>query len=150
MVEVLVDLLRVPVLGQEATENALAAHPDHLGRETSLRGTLALTEAHVPALPLGGVLAVHAGAGVDRDRLADHVTILHELADVLAGVRHRDLVDLIRVKPDLATPALEHGRGQALLETKRHHLHGRRHPQPDCAGFERGTRPCYATAACGR
>ena len=35
------------------------------------------------------------------------------------GVRHRDLVDLIRVKPDLALAALQHRSGEALLQQKR-------------------------------
>jgi len=59
---------------------------------------------------------------VDLGRLADDETILHKLADVLAGVGHRDLIDLIGVQPDLVLSALEHGGGKALLKTKRHHF----------------------------
>eukprot|EP00960_Hanusia_phi_P069111 767004-Hanusia_phi.AAC.9 len=121
VVEVLVDLLLLPVLGQEAAENTLAAHPDDLGGETSLGGTLALTETHVSSLPLRLVLSVHARARVDGDRLADDVTVLHQLADVLARVGHGDLVDLIRVEPDLALAALEHGGSKALLQPEGNH-----------------------------
>ncbi len=55
---------------------------------------------------------------MDGDGLADNVTILNELADVLARVGHRDLVDLIGIEPDLALSALEDRAGQSLLETK--------------------------------
>ena len=46
---------------------------------------------------------------------------IHQLADVLTGVRHRDLIDLIGIQPDLALAALENRGGEALLKTKRHH-----------------------------
>ena len=55
---------------------------------------------------------------MDDVRLLDYETILHQLADVLARVGHRDLIDLVRVKPDLALAALEHASGEALLETQ--------------------------------
>ena len=38
---------------------------------------------------------------MDSDRLLDNKTILDQLPDVLPGVGVGDLVDLIRVKPDL-------------------------------------------------
>jgi hypothetical protein len=56
---------------------------------------------------LSAHLTGHTGARVDGDGLADDVTVLHELADVLARVRHRDLVDLIGIKPDLALTAFQ-------------------------------------------
>jgi hypothetical protein len=37
------------------------------------------------------------------------------------GIGHGDFVDLIGVKPDLASAALEHARGKPLLELQRHH-----------------------------
>lgn len=76
VVKMLVDLLGLAVLLEQPAENALAAHPDHLGGQTRIGGTLPLTVTHVTTLPLGLVLAMHTGAGVDVDRLADHVTIL--------------------------------------------------------------------------
>lgn len=45
--------------------------------------------------------------GVDLLRLLDDESILDQLPDVLPGVGHRDLVDLIGVEPDLALAALE-------------------------------------------
>lgn len=43
MVQVLVNLLAVPVLLQEAAEHSQAAHPQDLGGQTSLTGTTTLT-----------------------------------------------------------------------------------------------------------
>ena len=48
----------------------------------------------VASFALGFETAGEAGAGVDLLRLADDETILNQLADVLAGVGHTDLVDL--------------------------------------------------------
>ena len=50
-----------------------------------------------------------------------HRATTNQLADVLAGVRHRDLIDLIRIQPDFTLAALEDRGGEALLQTKRHH-----------------------------
>lgn len=42
-------------------------------------------------------------------------------SEVRTGVGHGDFVSLIRIKPDLATSALEHASGEPLLELQRHH-----------------------------
>ena len=47
VVDLLVDLLGLTVLAEQATENALAAHPEDLGGHTSLGGTAALTHTHM-------------------------------------------------------------------------------------------------------
>ena len=122
VVQVLVDLLGLAVLLEQPAQNTLAAHPLHLGGKARVGGTLPLTNARVAALPLRNILAVHAGTRVDVHGLADHVAVLDKLADVLAGVRHGDLIDLIGVQPDLPLAALQHRGGEALLKTKRHHL----------------------------
>jgi hypothetical protein len=44
-----------------------------------------------------------------------------DLAEVLPGVGVVNLARLVRVEPDLALAALEHARGEALLQLKRHH-----------------------------
>lgn len=49
------------------------------------------------------------------DRLADDQAIGNELADGGAGVGVGDLVDLVRVEPDLALTAAGDGARQALL-----------------------------------
>merc|ERR1712147_311046 len=101
MVQVLVDLLGITVL----LEHAKATHPDHTLGHASVLATLTLTSASVAALTLGGQLLAHAVARVDLGRLLDHKTVLSELANIKAGVRHGDLVDLIWVEPDLALTA---------------------------------------------
>ncbi len=50
VVDVLVDLLRLTVLAEETTENALAAHPQQLGGHTGLTGTASLTGTGVATL----------------------------------------------------------------------------------------------------
>lgn len=58
------------------------------------------------------------GARVHGHGLADDEAIADELADGLAGVGVADLVDLVRVQPDLALAAADHGGGEALLRTE--------------------------------
>ena len=53
MVDVLVDLLGLTVLLEQAAQDALAANPGDLLRQTSLAGTAALAGAGVAALALG-------------------------------------------------------------------------------------------------
>lgn len=52
------------------------------------------------------------------DGLANDEAIGNELADGLAGVGVGDLVDLIRVEPNLALATSNHGGGEALLSTE--------------------------------
>merc|ERR1712093_389231 len=126
MVQVLVDLLGITVLLEQTTEHAKATHPDDTLGHAGVLVTLALTSAAVAALTLGSQLLAHAVTRVDLGRLLDHKAILSQLANIEAGVRHGDLVDLIRVEPDLPFPAFEHGRDQSLLEFEGHHPH--KHP----------------------
>lgn len=84
VVQVLVDLLLLAVLAEQTTQNAHAANPHHLGGETGLTGTLALTSASVATLALLGQTLVGAETRVDSVRLADDEAVLHQLADVLA------------------------------------------------------------------
>lgn len=84
VVQVTVDLRRLSVLLQEPTENAQTAHPHDLGRETSLTGSSPLSGSHVTSFGFGLVPLVHTGARVDGGRLAQHETVLNQLADVLA------------------------------------------------------------------
>merc|ERR1712159_856856 len=116
VVQVPIDLLCLTVLGEQAAEHPDAAHPQDLAGQTSLLGTLAPSETAVPSLSLGEVNGAHTGAGVHGGRMADHQTILDELLDSLARVRHGDLRDLIRVEPNLLPPALKHRSRKPLLQ----------------------------------
>jgi hypothetical protein len=138
VVKVLVDLAGGAVLDQQATENALAAHPDDLAvgglsvsavvamvedgaaipGHTGVLGTLSLTETTVATEAASGVQLTGAGARVHGDGLADDEAIGDELADGLAGVGVGDLADLVGVEPDLALTAANNGGGQALLGAK--------------------------------
>ena len=138
VVKVLVDLAGGAVLDQQATEDALAAHPDDLavGRlsvsgleavvedvaaipgHTGVLGTLSLTETTVATEAASGVQLTGAGARVHGDGLADDEAIGDELADGLAGVGVGDLADLVGVEPDLSLAAANNGGGQALLGAK--------------------------------
>ena len=51
------------------------------------------------------------------DLFADDEPIGDQFTDGLARVGVRDLVDFVRVKPDLALPAAGNGRREALLST---------------------------------
>ena len=64
-----------------------------------------------------GILA-GAVARVHCDGLADDQTVLDETTDVLPGVGVGDLVDLIRIEPDLVLATLEHLGGEALLHAQ--------------------------------
>lgn len=81
----LVNLLLGTVLLQQPSEHTDATNPQHLGRGTSLLGTLSLTNAGVSSLSLGLMSGSHAGTRVDGDGLADDETILDKLPDVLAS-----------------------------------------------------------------
>ena len=52
------------------------------------------------------------------DGLANDEAIGDELADGLAGVGVGDLIDFVRVEPDLALAAVGYGRRQALLRAE--------------------------------
>jgi hypothetical protein len=138
VVKVLVDLAGGAVLDQQATENALAAHPDDLAvgglsvsavvamvedgaaipGHTGVLGTLSLTETTVATEAASGVQLTGAGARVHGDGLADNEAIGDKLADGLTGVGVGDLADLVGVEPDLALTAANNGGCQALLGAK--------------------------------
>jgi hypothetical protein len=56
--------------------------------------------------------------GVHGDRFADDEAIADQFSDGLTGVGIRDLVHLIRIEPDFALAAANHGCGEALLSAK--------------------------------
>mmetsp|Transcript_35809 Transcript_35809/g.79703 ORF Transcript_35809/g.79703 Transcript_35809/m.79703 type:complete len:243 (-) Transcript_35809:27-755(-) len=121
VVQVLVNLLGIAVLLQQATQDAHTPDPEDLSGQTSLPGTTALTVASVTALCLGLSGAACTGARVNLGWLPDDKAILHQLPDVLPRVCHRDLIDLIGVQPDLAQAASQHACGKPLLQLEGHH-----------------------------
>lgn len=84
----------------------------------SIRGTLPLPKTPVSSDPPRGRQFPRPGARVHGDRLADDEAIGDELADRLAGVCVGDLVDFVRVEPDLAFAAADDGGGKPLLGAK--------------------------------
>ena len=90
----------------------------YIPRHSGILGTLPLTETPVSADPPG--LSEFAGTStrVHCLGLVDDEAIAQQLADGLAGVGGGDFVDFIRIQPDLALAAADHGRGQALLCAK--------------------------------
>mmetsp|Transcript_704 Transcript_704/g.2162 ORF Transcript_704/g.2162 Transcript_704/m.2162 type:complete len:267 (-) Transcript_704:9-809(-) len=118
VVEVLVDLLLLPVLLEEAPEHALPPDPQHLGGHARLARAAALAVARVAALADRLKVLQAPRAGVHLLRLLDDEAVLDEFADVLAGVGHGDVIGLVGVQPDLALAALEHGRSQPLLHAQ--------------------------------
>lgn len=80
----LVNLLALPVLAQQTTQNSHAADPEDLGGHAGVGGTLPLAQAHVASLTASQSILAHAGTGVHLAWLLDDQTILHQLADVLA------------------------------------------------------------------
>jgi hypothetical protein len=113
--QVLVDLAGFAVLAEEAAEDPLAAHPEHLGGHAGLGRTLTLTRAGVTALALGREQGDGAGAGMHGRGLDDDATVLNELLNVRARVGVADLRLLGRVEPDLALADASDGRGEPLL-----------------------------------
>lgn len=57
-------------------------------------------------------------ARVHSDGLADDEAIGYKFADGLAGIGVGDLVDFVRVEPDLAFPAADDRGGEPLLGAK--------------------------------
>ncbi|KAG5458682.1 MAG: hypothetical protein BJ554DRAFT_1048 [Olpidium bornovanus] len=83
----LVDLTGLPVLPKQSTENALTAHPKHLGGHTGLRRTPALARAGVAAFALCCSILADTEARVDCLRLLDNEAVIDKLPDVPACER---------------------------------------------------------------
>lgn len=86
VVQVLVNLLGLPVFAEEPSEDTHTTHPDDLLWHTGVGGTLPLSGTAVTTLPLGQKTSTGAGPGVHDLRLLNDQTILDQLADVLAFI----------------------------------------------------------------
>jgi len=122
VVDVLVDLLGVTVLLEEAAEDASTADLEHLGGHTGITGTLLVTSTLVTALALLGLVSLYAAAGVHEGLASDDKTILVELSDVLAGVSKSNFLALIGVDPNSLLSALEDGSSKSSLQSKHCHF----------------------------
>ena len=91
----------IPVSFEQSSQDPHPGDPHALLAGPSILGTLPLTKATVTSLTAGLVIGADTGSGVDSDGLLDDKTVLDQLPDVLPGVGISDLVDLIRIKPDL-------------------------------------------------
>lgn len=87
-------------------------------RHTGISGTLPLSETTVATDPAGEVQLTSTGTRVHGDWLADDEAIGDELANGLAGVGARDLVDLVGVEPNLALAAAEDISREAFLSSQ--------------------------------
>ena len=88
MVQVLVNLLRLAVLLEHATQHAHPPQPQLLDGHASLLATLPLAVTCVAALALGVGVGVGTETRVHLLRLADDEAILDQLPDVLAYESH--------------------------------------------------------------
>jgi hypothetical protein len=89
-VEVEINLLAISVLLQQTSEYTKAAHPQDLGRETSLAGTTALTISGVATLCLGLGRCTGTRPGVHVGWFANDETILDELSYALSCNKGRE------------------------------------------------------------
>ena len=86
-------------------------------RHPSISCTLPLTKATVPPNASGSGQFPSSSTRVHGDLFADNKAIGDEFADGLTGIGIRDLIDFIRVEPNLALSAAGDGGGESLLGT---------------------------------
>merc|ERR1719324_2350803 len=136
VVDVVVDLPSLTVLAEEAAKHALTTDPEDLGRHARLGSPAALPGARVATLAARRKILANAGPRVDLHGLANDEAILEELPNVEAGVRHRNLTHLVRIKPDALPAALLDSRSEPLL-----------HREPCLTSHTQGCGYCGAGAA---
>ena len=100
VVEILVDLLTISVLDEHSSEHAHTSHPQHFLGQSGIFGTSSLTVSGVVTSLLRIVHLTNSGSRVNSLRFLDHKTVLDELTNIRARVRHLDLVRLVGVKPE--------------------------------------------------
>ena len=69
----------------------------------------------MPANSSGSGQVPRSCSGVHGNGLADDEAIANKFADGLAGIGVRDFVHFVRIEPDLALAAANHGSCEALL-----------------------------------
>merc|ERR1719282_758711 len=106
MVQVSVDLLALPVSLEESSENSHSLHPKFLLAGSGVCCSLPLTKPTMTTLPPGLVVGPHSGPGVDIG----------------------DLIDLVRIQPNLLFSTFHHISRKAFLKLERAHFSGSRLP----------------------
>lgn len=89
-----VDLLGVSITSEKSSEDSLSAHPDEFGGHTGVSGSLSATGTSVTSSTDGGVPSLCSGARVDADLTSHDEVVFLELANVLAYIQRRLLVNL--------------------------------------------------------
>merc|ERR1719384_2395971 len=95
VVQMLVNLLRSPVLAQESPQHLLATEPQNLRGHSRLPCTLPLPNTSVAALPHCLLVLTDTEAGMHLDCLADDETIFQQFPDIESRIRHGDLIHLV-------------------------------------------------------
>jgi len=122
VVEMAIDLLVLSVLLEEAAQNAHPPHPQLFDRHTRVGGTLAFTRPRVTSLSSGQSILPRSGARMNGLWLLNDQTVFDQPTDILSRVGVGNFIDFVGVHPDFVAPALEHGRGEPLLQSHRRHL----------------------------
>jgi len=96
VVHVLVDLLRLAILLEQAAKHTVTAKPEHLGREASLTSTPALTIAGVTSEPLGSETSKSARTGMDLRTSQVYYKVsldVHDLLKRAAGSERKSTLE---------------------------------------------------------
>ena len=121
MVEGAVDLLGLPVLAEQSSEDALSADPEDLGGHSALASTSALTGTSVIALAFSFKVESSSGARVDFLFALHDEAVLDELSNKDSGVSLADLLDFVGIHPNTLPSALQHLSCQSLLTLQTYH-----------------------------
>jgi len=117
----LVNLLGVTILAQQPPKDTHSTNPNGFTWQSGLPCTSTFSKAGMSSFPLCKLVSSHSSARMNNYGLFYDQTILHQLTNILTGIRHRNLVNFVRIKPDLSFPTFKDTRCQSFLKSKRHH-----------------------------
>ena len=121
VIQMLINLPRVPILAQQPPQNPLPSHPLYRRRHPCFGRPLSFSRASMSALAFCGVGLADTESRMHDGGLFHDEAIGVEFADVLAGVGVGDFGGFIGVEPDFAFAAAEDFGGQALLRAEIRH-----------------------------
>ena len=116
VVNIFCDLLALPILPQQPSQNSLSSHPQHLLGHSSVLSTLSLTMTLMSTLSLGLMELLHSGPRVHMDLSPHNETILKQLPNILSAVSHGHLISFIGVNPNPLLSTFQHSSSQSLLQ----------------------------------